>query len=626
MSNLKEYDIFELVGKTKENLRKLMARTVEAYPTEWIVIHEALQNARDAIQQSELSEGEINVFLDLTNQSVTIVDNGVGFTRDITLLGIGGTDKESLDWKIQGNQGVGLKAVLLSTSEFKLESVKDGKKWTVTCKNASEYKNGADVKIVEHPVVDVTAPNGTKISYKFSDKRLSSLLKYIWELGRKMSRIIAPNNHIKLKKAIEWYFRSYSYAGDVNRLLDLAGIKPIVTKFKITYSEDVPAEFDNPLSGILENIKDEEIIFPNIHWNIHDAVNMVPPRQPKPPIVEMDPPDGGKFTGFSSNVIWVAKYTTPDQYKLLLRNSGLRVQPDSSEYETLFENTLGIYIVIGGLETLRDFFIENPRRFVAANGIPSSHLIRDPTKGGELTYNRNIHFIINLNSRLNYGKQNITNTRLLGKAFDFYTDAYRATLKNIAKSIVGTEAVDLGGGGYYDRIADKDRNILEREGLIIPTGLGSLSIKKVPKDENTVIALFFELMGKGILKDFNVYSLHGKSRYDCRMMIKHSGMQEMPTPESDSDLAVVEFKQRTSDLIDDFENDRKISGEIHLLIAWENDFEENTGYQVVDIEYTPDDSRRFFGVKSSLKDKMSGWHIQMFILKDFLEELTNNTQ
>jgi hypothetical protein len=106
------------------------------------------------------------------------------------------------------------------------------------------------------------------------------------------------------------------------------------------------------------------------------------------------------------------------------------------------------------------------------------------------------------------------------------------------------------------------------------------------------------------------------------MMIKHSGMQTIPTPQVDNDLAVVEFKQSTKGLIDDFENDKKIAKEIHLLVAWENDFDENTGYQVVDIEYTPDDARRFFGVKKCLKDKMSGWHIQMLILKDFLQGLT----
>ena len=115
-----------------------MTRTVEAYPPEWLIVHEAIQNARDAIQKCDLPEGLIDVTLDLSDQAVSVRDNGCGFSHDILLLGIGGTDKENADWTIQGNQGVGLKAVLLSTSDFKLESVRAKRKWTVTCKEAYE--------------------------------------------------------------------------------------------------------------------------------------------------------------------------------------------------------------------------------------------------------------------------------------------------------------------------------------------------------------------------------------------------------------------------------------------------------------------------------------------------------
>jgi hypothetical protein len=72
---LKEYNIFDLVGKTKENLRKLMSRTVEAYPVEWITVHEAIQNARDAIQKCTLPQGEVDVSLNLDNQTVKVTDS-----------------------------------------------------------------------------------------------------------------------------------------------------------------------------------------------------------------------------------------------------------------------------------------------------------------------------------------------------------------------------------------------------------------------------------------------------------------------------------------------------------------------------------------------------------------------
>ena len=108
------------------NLRKLAARTVETYPTAWKVVHETLQNAKDAIRRSQQS-GTIKILLDLHNQSVTITDNGTGFPRSDELLGFGGTDKDNdPDWGINGRQGVGLKAVILSTDRFSINAVLKG--------------------------------------------------------------------------------------------------------------------------------------------------------------------------------------------------------------------------------------------------------------------------------------------------------------------------------------------------------------------------------------------------------------------------------------------------------------------------------------------------------------------
>jgi len=621
VNGVKTHNIFELLGSAEENLRRLMQRTVEAYPLEWIVVHEALQNARDAIQKSTVERGTISIKMELSEQKVTVVDNGRGFPPDITLLGIGGTDKDRDDWKIQGHQGVGLKAVLLSTDLFIVESVVDKSKWVVTCNNAYRYVK-EPVTLVEQPIVSVEAPNGTTVIYRFPWKCVSEFVKMIYEYSKQVSDNIAENNLDKMLIAIEWYFRSYSYAGDVNRLQGFGDIKPIKIVVDIQSGDSVPSEFEGELRDIFVASKNLHVEFDNKHWDIQYAVNLIPAGRPKPSIVDYDIPNGGKFPAFNENIIWTKTFTNKDGYKTLLQNSSLKEQPDVEYYESFFGRILGITVYIGSLLKVKELLIENPRHFVAADGIPSSHFIRDPTKGGELTYNRNVHCIINVNARLNYGKQNITDTRLLHIISEFYTDAYRATLKNISKSIVGTEVVDAGAGGYAERDKDIDIDILTRD----PIPLDFLSLKREPKDENAVIALFYELIGRGYLEGYNTYSLHGKSRYNGRIIIKHSGMKELPEPQTDQDLAVVEFKQKTSLLIDDFENDRKNSREIHLLVVWENDFSDNPGYQVVDIKYTPDDDRRFPRVKHCLKDKMTGWHIQMLILKDVINDIAKEIE
>ncbi len=327
--------------------------------------------------------------------------------------------------------------------------------------------------------------------------------------------------------------------------------------------------------------------------------------------------DGGIHGQLSENYIWTKRIVGKEALKSLLVNSNLLDLPRSADYDTFLDDVFGAYVVVGSLERLQQLMIENPRQFVAAYGVPSSHLIGEPTKGGELTYNRNIHFVLNVKAKLNYGKQNITNTRLLGRINDFYTDAYRATLKNVAKAIVGVQTTGGSSGGYASSLENPDRNILDRPDL----GISDFSLRKEPRDENAVIGIFYELIGRGYLKGYETYSLHRTAKYDGRAMIKHSGQAQVPRPHTDSDLAVVEFKLRTSELINDFEEETKIPAELVLFVTWENDFENSQDFQVVNIENTVDVDRRFDKVTMCVQHRLTGRTIQMLVLKDVIEEI-----
>ena len=67
-----------------DNLRKLATLTVETYPNPWKVVHETLQNAKDAIRRAN-HPGKIDIVLDVTSQPVTVLDNGTGFPIDDSL-------------------------------------------------------------------------------------------------------------------------------------------------------------------------------------------------------------------------------------------------------------------------------------------------------------------------------------------------------------------------------------------------------------------------------------------------------------------------------------------------------------------------------------------------------------
>ena len=95
-------------------VRGQIKKIVEIYDLEWIVVHELVQNAIDAIQANpQVTEGLIDLVLDADNDEVIITDNGTGFTYDPKLLCPGGTGTEkrlSSRSPAKGYQGVGFES------------------------------------------------------------------------------------------------------------------------------------------------------------------------------------------------------------------------------------------------------------------------------------------------------------------------------------------------------------------------------------------------------------------------------------------------------------------------------------------------------------------------------------
>jgi len=618
----KEIDLLrEIIARNEENNIRLISNTVSTYPKEWIVIHEVLQNAKDAIQKSNKDQGKIQIIFDLSDQRVTVSDNGRGFPYDLSLLGIGGTDKTKDDWRLAGKIGVGLKAVIFSSKSFWLESVYDCYKWSMKIHDAESYVDGKNVRLFVDEPTNTDEETHTHVSYTFSKPNVSEFLTMLWdEYASRVSNDLAASPLDKLKLAVEWYFRTYSYAGDVNRLLDLSGVKKTTTSITFRLNEEISDFLPSELNALMSDINSFEVEFENKHWDLQEAISRVRPGVPKVNSIDMDIPAGGRIGSFNENYVWIRKLVNREDFVKLLNNDIVRDKPDPGEYESLFNKTRGIYIAIGSISKMKKLNIESPRRFVCANGVPSSHDIRQPTRGGEYTLNMTIHFIMNVDTNLTYGKQTIPDRRLLGRINKFYEDAYRCTLKHIASSIVGRRPNMSSTGLEVSGEYPSEVGILDREDM----PLDSLSIVKIPYNEDTLIALFYELIGKGYLEGYRTYSLYRTGRYDAKMILKLEEKEEWRIPYSDGDLDTAEFKLKTSELIKDFEDGLKLPENIRLIIVWENDFNNNIDYQVVNIENTDDSGRRLHHVKLCLQNRRTGRLIQMLVLKDLVNELAGS--
>ena len=603
-----------------DNVRKLATRTVETYPTEWKVVHEALQNAKDAVRKANRA-GTVQIELDVVNQSVVVKDDGIGFPYNIDLLGFGGTDKDAdPDWCLNGRQGVGLKAVILSTSVFQLEASSDGNCWKVRIEGADKYLEG------ENPEFDIsepepcTEPSGTAVSYSFRNQLVSDVVNTI--LSEYLPRVqdaLAPTARRRIEVALESYFRSHTYAGDVNTLLGIGDYKPITISLTVVANGSptgiLPAE-------LIQELKNGRITvtFPNKHWDVREAIDRTRGGVPRPTVLSQALPPGGVLGRYSDSYVYTAGLTSESGFASLLENPNLKRPIDSSKYKALFASLRGIYVAVGSRSVLGRYLVGPPRQFVAANGIPSAHVLPGPTRGGEATYvSNNIHFIANVNGQLNYGKQTIPNPRLVGLVSEYFADAVRATLRNVAISIVGSQIVSTSGDDLDEQFS-VETDVISRPEL----ARGVLNFKRVPRDENALIAIFFELLGKGFLTGYEFYSLSQKARYDGRASIMQKGRGDVPEPSSDADLRFVEFKLDINEIVDDFENETKMPQEISLLVVWDDTLKANiTDYQVIDIEHSPDADRGMNGVEKILHCKRHNRMIQMLVINDIASRIAN---
>jgi hypothetical protein len=619
-------------------LKHSVEKTIETYPNEWIVIHEALQNAIDAIQRSGKSEGHVKVFMDVENETVVVEDDGEGFPFDISLLGFGASNKDPSDYRISGEIGVGIKTVIASSKHFELwatyidEKTGTLKKWHCVITDGYKFLKGLkdDIEINYDEPVEVSRESvtGTKIVYSFpeDEKRLLEFLKQIYDHYFSQVRIhddLAESIEDKFKLAIEHYFRTTGYAANLNNLLGVNPTVPVEISISISCGPNSLKLLPEGLKEVFKNKKVITIKFRNTYWDVEEVIKRS--KKPRPALIGYPmktpfPGEGGYIGNYNINYIYVQKFTEWSDMQKLISNPKARPQPDPSYYKTYFEKYVtGIYLIIGGREVLRKYLLDFPRsRFIAASGVPSTHDIRTPTDVGGLGYINNICFIVNVKQKLTYGKQTIKNPWLLQKIYDFFRDAFRTTLIHTVQCISGKvpESPPI--------LAIAPTNVVSRHDL----NLSFSKIKKIPEEEVELIALFFELVGKGYIKDYEFWALSTREPYDGKALIHYEGIKINP-PRSDKDLHNVEFKVRLSDLIDDFETGRKTSSNLHLIIVWEDDFDEKYPSGHVNYEVIPAESSTLLKeyhlehVNKVLHDRSIGTEIPILEIKDVVKKIKN---
>ena len=584
-----------------------LKKIVETYDLEWRVVHELVQNAIDAIQtNSKITEGQVDLILDIDNDEVTVTDNGTGFIKDTKLLCPNGTGAEkrlSSRSPAKGYQGVGLKAVMYSTTLFEIESETENLRWTFLAENLASYIASEENNVPKYEIDD-TKPRRkdktfTTIKARFPNNTLSMFLSGLnrffnedsvrWQdLYREEKEHQQADPIDKyLEHFFSWYFRTYSYVGCVNTLLsipvkntstnELEGVKPVKIRLQLK-SQAQFAEIDGDIGDWLQNIGAEEfeIEIPNSAWDYAEIVTANQSRKKEynitPEVVSVKPnhPDWDTLKATFRNKFLDLKLT-PNNNENNYRERyadiiALLERPYSSvkaeDFQDVLEKVTGIYLAIGRTSYLEQLGITNHGfRIIASNGTPTDHSL-SVTSTSSTWYQETIHMIINVDVNLNVGKRHLISPRFVGRINDFYKACY-PVLVNISKLFVERDTTWS--------TEDPLPNVVELKKL----RREKIPFRRFPDDENTLIGLFSTALSR-LHEDFSVYGYFGKGRYDGKFC------WDKNEPRSDNDLLTLEFKVQLENLVNEFDlaiHDKEFR-DVDLIVVWDRTLNNNSDWKV----------------------------------------------
>ena len=587
--------IQELLAQHGQSIvRGQLRKIVEIYDPEWIMAHELAQNAIDAIQANDaVVEGQVLLTLDVDQSSVTVEDNGIGFKHDLNLLCPGGSGNEkrlASRSPAKGYQGVGLKAVMYSTERFELESQTVDERWVFIVEGLADYispEKDLTPDYMEEVKGEGSTETYTKITAKFPEGNVASCItdlnRFLGPDAVKWEQLYQAEKddlerepyEFYIRHFLQWYFRSQSYVGCVNRLIgvpvrninseELEDQKPITIKV-ILRSNSNFANIGEKLGEWLQNLdtNELEIDIPSRNWDYAEIAETNSQRAVKyriaPVVVSKKPSDDdweqfkptfrNKFLNIKLLPNEGADEFREKYHDIIALLERPRSREKAENYSDVFKAITGIYLAIGRTTHFETLGLENRgQKLIAANGTPTAHdlIVRSTSS---TWYLETIHMIINVDATLNLGKRHLVNTRLVGRINQFFEACY-PTLVNISKLFV-ERPFEPPGSDSLPEVLDTLR--LSRQGL---------PFTRFPLDESTLIGLFSSTMSI-VESDFSVFGFFGAATYDGKFLWQRDEVK------SENDFSILEFKVKLDSLIHEFEHAtfEKEFRHLSLIVVW----------------------------------------------------------
>lgn len=510
----------DFLKPTATQIRHQIRNIVDSYNHDWDLLAELAQNAVDAITLGQPIRGQMISEIDAPEKRILFRDNGCGISpSDLPdLLAPFSTGKLG-DESLIGQKGVGISFVIFSSSYFEIETHHPEGSCRASISGAWAWIDAQTDELPKLSFESIDPENsfGTKITLKLPSESRNDFFEFSYD-------------------QLAMILRTRTALGDVRTIWRQDANKSVSLTLKNlngeTRSEHIDCSYFLPTSKLSASkyisLRDFQ------EWNTGDRTDAEKRRKLRDKVIFLD---GQKEAAGRRIRYWSCFVPKRKAWDIISVNSHL------IDGDILNLNPVDRIETYGDAE-----YLFSGGMYTSTRGMPTG--IRSELRAkGSAGYLPNF-FIILDDPQLSFdiGRKSIPG-RQLGMLRDLASDVFRDFVNGIKKYLSGEPEVDP---DRWDRTAvfNEIREMANLESKV------SSFLKRPSSQEATVAAIFFEMVGSGVIERITPYVAGYKNKYDLYAKYKNSDV-------------VVEFKYALSALFRDFDDEIKLFDEIDIVVVWE---------------------------------------------------------
>ena len=517
------------------SVRRSIKDIDDSYRNPWDIFAELAQNSVDAIRKMQIQydeEGVIIVTIDSQKKSIMFEDNGCGISyKELPeLLNLFSSGKSDDPGSV-GEKGVGLKFVLFQSKEFEIISSDGDTAGRAIIKDARLWKKGTSEEELMLDIEELdSVPRGTKITIRDVELRSDDNE----EQGLPLFQLSFEQ--------LKYVLRNKTFLGSTAAIWD-SNYRPIniILKYKDfngnDYEEVLKNEYVLPIEGLttsdIVDMDDFE------EWLSKDRTDTDKRSKLQGKVLVAK----GEYLHNNYRKISYWACFLPSRRDWDTLNERLNLIPNGAEIDEEYKENNGYCLCTSGIYT-------------ATKGMPTGIAINHPSTGNAGYWPN--YFMIFQDDALTF---DIGRKSIHGKVQAIYQAKAKEVFSRITKYVVKyTSSVPVTpsstDGFDRDEIKDEIKELVDLKSNQISF------VKNPAEQEASVSAVFFELIGKGVITDLVPIYLGYRNKYDLYAYYVSAQTKKQK-------FVFCEFKSHLRHLTKDFSEARKVFDELDYVICWD---------------------------------------------------------